>query len=373
MSVRALPMAKALVTRGHQVTMLIPPWDDPDRAGQRWIDADVEIINVALPPGIPGVFHLWLTYILVTHVRQLKPDVIHCFKPKAYAGLTHLGLWLLQEFNFHVPRLVVDADDWEQAWNEFLPYSPYQKRFFAWQEEWGLSSADAVTVASRALEGLAGERRNKLGVFYVPNGCMPTEQATNNKIHLDCFDNQTPTILLYSRFLEFRLTRIVTLVRTVAEMMPQARWLIVGAGLDGADKTLETKLTQAGLSQFVRFVGWVASEKLPLYFRAADVAIYPYDDTCINRTKCSVKLIDLLSAGVPVVADAIGQNCEYIKDGETGILVATEDDAAFSQAIVRLLQDPVLRKQFGYSAKQYIQQKFSWSKLVEVVEKAYAI
>jgi len=35
-----------------------------------------------------------------------------------------------------------------------------------------------------------------------------------------------------------------------------------------------------------------------------------------------VKLIDLLSAGVPVVADAVGQNSEYIRHNETGLLVS---------------------------------------------------
>ena len=44
MSVRALPLAKALVNRGHKVTVLIPPWDDPDRAGQTWEDNGVQIV-----------------------------------------------------------------------------------------------------------------------------------------------------------------------------------------------------------------------------------------------------------------------------------------------------------------------------------------
>jgi len=31
------------------------------------------------------------------------------------------------------------------------------------------------------------------------------------------------------------------------------------------------------------------------------VALYPFDDNLINRTKCPVKLTDLLYAGIPVV------------------------------------------------------------------------
>ena len=35
-----------------------------------------------------------------------------------------------------------------------------------------------------------------------------------------------------------------------------------------------------------------------------------------------------------VVADAVGQNCEYIQAGQSGILVPAEDDTAFSQALL---------------------------------------
>ena len=179
-----------------------------------------------------------------------------------------------------------------------------------------------------------------------------------------------PTILLYSRLVEFRLDRIVSLVRLVAAQLPQARWLIVGRGLQGQEKTLAAKLAQAGLDQYVHFAGWPVHQ-LAAYFKAADVAIHPYDDTLLNRTKCSVKLIELLAAGVPVVADAVGQNGEYIQHNRSGLLVPAEDDIAFSQALVTLLQSPELRRQLGQAAARYIQYNFTWSRLAKIVERAY--
>ncbi|MCZ7673362.1 MAG: hypothetical protein M5U34_42740 [Chloroflexi bacterium] len=46
-------------------------------------------------------------------------------------------------------RLIVDSDDWEGwgGWNDRAPYSPLQKRFFAWQEQWGGATATPLTVA----------------------------------------------------------------------------------------------------------------------------------------------------------------------------------------------------------------------------------
>ena len=377
MSVRALPLARALVKRGHRVTVLIPPWDDPNRAGQRWEDGGVDVINVPLPPGLPLIFEIRLTLTLVRYAVTLNPDVIHFFKPKAYAGLSHWLCRRLRRWGQLSARLVLDSDDWEQAWNDKLPYPGWQKYLFTRQEQWGLRHADAVTVASRELEKLVGQRRSGR-IFYVPNGVILEGRINNSSAALTPQTvrakwqlGQSPTVLLYSRFLEFRLERIVNLVRQAAVSMPEARWLIIGQGLNGEDDRLRQQLAQADLTEYVRFTGWLPVDQLAAHFQAANVAVFPYDDTVINRTKCSVKLIDLLLARLPVVADAVGQNREYIQAGMSGVLVPAEDDAAFAGALVDLLGDPAQQRRLGQAAAAYIRQNYDWSDLASIVERAY--
>jgi hypothetical protein len=121
MSVRALPLARALVARGHAVRMIMPPWDYPQDAGSKLQDAGVEIENINLPAGIPGRFHFSTTRRLIKRALDFQPDVIHCFKPKAYAGLAAWWLWQLKRVGRVKARLIVDTDDWEGAggWNDF--------------------------------------------------------------------------------------------------------------------------------------------------------------------------------------------------------------------------------------------------------------
>jgi glycosyltransferase involved in cell wall biosynthesis len=157
----------------------------------------------------------------------------------------------------------------------------------------------------------------------------------------------------------------------VAAQAPRAKLLIVGEGLFGEESDLDDILAAAGLSSHAVFTGWVEADRLPGYFAATDVAIFPYDDTTINRTKCSVKLTDLLAAGLPVVADAVGQNAEYLVDGQSGLLVDPGDDVAFADAVVRLLGDADLRAQLGAAAARRMREHFAWGKLVEEVERAY--
>ena len=387
MSARALPMALALAARGHSVTLLLPPWQNPEDAGQCWKKNGVAIENIPLPPSIPGLFHLLTAIRLARRALALRPDVVHLFKPKSYSGLTH---WLLARLpSARRPRMVVDSDDWEGAggWNEIGGYTSAQRRFFAWQERWGLTHADAVTVASRTLESLVWAMGvPPRHVFYVPNGVEERRLEIG-----DCKprEGKRPIILLYTRFFEFPVSRVIEVLQRVREQIPKAQLLVVGKGLFGEEGELFRLAAQAGLSVInhepcltldvsrftddIIYCGWVPSDTLTAYFAQANVAIYPFDDTLVNRAKCAVKLRDLLAAGVPVVAEAVGQNQEYIRHGATGWLVEPDDVTSFAEAVARLLEDAQLRERLGQAAARDVRERFAWERLVEAVERAYGV
>jgi glycosyltransferase involved in cell wall biosynthesis len=183
--------------------------------------------------------------------------------------LAHFVLWWLRRLRIAGDiQLVVDEDDWEQAWNAVEAYSPVQKRFFAWQERWGLTHADAVVVASRALADLVQGLGVPLSrIFYVPNGVRPSLGAEADA-------GQTPAdgagavrmlwelenslvVLLYTRFFEFELERVVAVLRRVVAQEPHAKLLVVGEGLFGEESELDELLDTAGLSDHAAFTGWV--------------------------------------------------------------------------------------------------------------------
>lgn len=375
MSYRALPLAKALAARGHRVTLVLPPWQNPEDAGRCW-DADgVRVENVTLPAGVPGWFHLRLTAALVQRTRALRPDVIHAFKPKAYAGLAHLALAHLALAR-RLP-VVVDTDDWEGpgGWNDLNPYPAPLKAFFAWQERWGLRHADAVTAASRALQTLAwATGGSPERVFYLPNGVTPVALPPRPA-------GGRPTLLLYTRFFEFELARLWQIVVAVRERNPETRLLVAGQGFFGEEARLLSLAREAGWrvaeagddpQADLVYVGPGSPEELAGYFAQADVALYPFADTLLNRTKCPVKLLDVLAAGLPVVGEAVGEIQESVRDGETGLLVPPGDEAAFVAAALALLADTPRRRALGQRAAADMRERRSWSALAQVAEAAYA-
>lgn len=372
MSVRALPLARALAQRGHAVRVIVPPWDHPQDAGHTWQDAGVEVENIELPAPTPGLFHLRVTHALIKRALDFRPDVIHCFKPKAYAGLSAWVLWQMKRLGRAKARLIVDTDDWEGAggWNDLSSYAWPQRKLFAWQEKWGLTHNDGVTVASRALESIVwslGVQRER--VAYVPNGMR--DSAVRSQEPAVRIPTPGFRVLLYTRFFEFKVERVIEVWRKIAAEVPDARLVVVGKGFAGEEEQLLKRAASVGFRGSIEYAGWVAMDDLSGYFARSDIALFPFDDTLINRTKCSVKLIDLLAAGVPVVADAVGQNTEYIRHNETGVLTPAGDVDAMAQAAIDLERDRARAQRLGAAAARDVRERFNWERLSAEAERFY--
>ncbi|MFO7540439.1 MAG: glycosyltransferase family 4 protein [Chloroflexota bacterium] len=365
---RALGLARPLVEFGHQVAIFMPPWQTPDEANQSWQEEGVTIHYTPLSGGMVGTTHHLLRATLTW-----QPDLVHCFKPKAYSGLA--AWWLWQTRRHRLP-LIVDTDDWEGwgGWNELAPYSPLQKRFFHRQEQWGLRHCHMVTVASRALQtlvwslGVAPER-----VAYIPNGpgidpkVEVDKAAVRQKLGLD----DRPVLLLYSRLFEFDTTRLVDILVGVKTAVPRLAILSVGTGLYAADAAqFRQQLEQANLSEAIVDVGWVETAELPPILASADVGLYLMDDTLLNRTKCPVKLADMISLGIPVVAEAVGQVPEYVVNGRSGYLHPSGNNEAVIRSLVRLLQQPHERQRLSQAARAHAE-TFAWSRLAQQLEAVY--
>ena len=76
---------------------------------------------------------------------------------------------------------------------------------------------------------------------------------------------------------------------------------------------------------------------------------------------------------MPVVADAVGQNAEYICHNETGILVPSGDVAVMAQTVIDLLRDRERADRLGRQAARDMIERFSWDRLVVDVERIYGV
>ena len=89
----------------------------------------------------------------------------------------------------------------------------------------------------------------------------------------------------------------------------------------------------------------------------ADIGINWLPDDAWSRGKCGLRVLQYMAAGLPVVANPVGMNCEMVLHGRTGLLASTP--AHWAAAIERLAGNPALRQEMGQAGRQLVEQRFS--------------
>lgn len=87
------------------------------------------------------------------------------------------------------------------------------------------------------------------------------------------------------------------------------------------------------------------------------VGLAPLPDDPWTRGKCGLKVVQTLARGRPVVASAVGVQCDQVLPGVTGFLA--RDDAEFVDGINALLRDPDRRRAMGRAAKEDARERWS--------------
>ena len=96
---------------------------------------------------------------------------------------------------------------------------------------------------------------------------------------------------------------------------------------------------------------------------AGQIGVSWLPDDLWSRGKCGLKVLQYQAAGLPVVANPVGCQCEMIRTGETGILATTP--AEWVDAVTRLAGDPELRRRMGPPARHRVEADYSVSAWAE--------
>jgi glycosyltransferase involved in cell wall biosynthesis len=179
-----------------------------------------------------------------------------------------------------------------------------------------------------------------------------------------------PTLLLYTRFWEFSIDFLLQAFALVVQQYPAVRLLIIGRGERGEEQQLLAQATQMGVIGQIDYCGWVEPEAIPALLAGADVALVPMNDTLINRARGLAKLLELMSYGLPIVANRVGQVAEYLVDRQSGVLVPPGDVLAFAQAALLVLTNQGLQAELAAGA-QARAALFGWDRLAETAALAY--
>jgi glycosyltransferase involved in cell wall biosynthesis len=146
------------------------------------------------------------------------------------------------------------------------------------------------------------------------------------------------------------------LVRAAALAVTQTRdvGFVMAGRYDAYQSQVEAEIARLNLQNHFRIAGPVQSSAnlLPL-FDVGVLCSLPYEGF-------SNAILEYMAYGKPVIATCTGGLPEAVIDGETGYLIELGDAAGLSNAILRLIRDPVKQREMGHRGRARAEAEFNW-------------
>jgi colanic acid biosynthesis glycosyl transferase WcaI len=152
------------------------------------------------------------------------------------------------------------------------------------------------------------------------------------------------------------LETLVNAAEQLQRVAPEVFFLLVG---EGADKDRIIALAQARGLTNLRFVDQQPRERIPDYISASDASLVLLKKTELFKTVIPTKMLEFMACARPVILGVDGQAREIVEQAHAGIFVEPESVPELVAAVLRLRDDPSLRKLLGNNGRSYILEHFS--------------
>lgn len=154
------------------------------------------------------------------------------------------------------------------------------------------------------------------------------------------------------------ITYLLQAMPAVVKQFPDISLVIAGRG--ALENSLKEETRFLGIAEHVFFVG--PRLDMPELLKLFDLYVLPS-----LWEGLPMVLLEAMAAGCPVVATDVGGVSKVIEDKQNGLLVAPRNPEQLAVAVIRLLADEQLRKEYTLKGLQKFKEKFS----AEIMTKQY--
>ena len=283
--------------------------------------------------------------------REHRFDIVHLHFPDPLGQLTAMTL----------PRSIKRVVSWHsdiiKQRTALAVYRPFLNAF--------VRDADAIIGATpqhfsssqQMAPGKPRQLRKVIPYGFDPDALGWTDAARRTRATLELQRGCRPTIFTVGRHVYYKgFDVLIRAMRAVDAVL----WI---GGRGPLTENLKRAAQEAGVSDRVRFPGFIPDAELIAYYDACDVFCMPSTE---RAEQFGLVQLEAMHCGKPVVATRLGTGVEYVTlDDVTGLLVEPGNEQALGQALSRLLGDPQLRVRLGEAGRRRVAEEFSVAQMVE--------
>lgn len=173
-----------------------------------------------------------------------------------------------------------------------------------------------------------------------------------------------PTVGFIGSFLSWHgADAIVQAAPLVIQHFPEVRFLMIGTGPE--ESSVIEAVRQRGLTNHFVFTGFVHHSLIADHLTAGNVFVAPYTNL-LGAQKgraamaCSLKVLEYMAAGKPVVVTEVANHNGTVEHGVTGLVISDAQPKYLADAICHLLDKPEMATQMGLRGRASVESKYSW-------------
>ena len=141
----------------------------------------------------------------------------------------------------------------------------------------------------------------------------------------------------------------------VVQDLPEARLLVAGKP-NTSIESFPGLIAELGMADNIGTdLSFIPTERVPLYFGAADVVVLPY----LEASQSGV-LLAAYRFGRPVIVTETGGLPDTVEPGENGLVVAPGDEHALAAALIELLSNQEQARQMGARSREIGLERYDW-------------
>ena len=151
----------------------------------------------------------------------------------------------------------------------------------------------------------------------------------------------------------------------LAKTNKKVKFFVVGDGTEREYIEERTEKINRTNAETVVLTSWI--KDIGSFNAAMDIVCM----TSLNEGT-PVSLIEAQAANIPVISTDVGGVRDVVIDGETGFIVPSKDVSAFSEKLLKLIEDEKKRLEMSQNGWTFVKDKFHYKTLVKNMEQIYA-
>jgi glycosyltransferase involved in cell wall biosynthesis len=260
-------------------------------------------------------------------------------------------------FHCALAGIVPGSCPWVSTVHGWLERRNLKERIYKWLEVRALRSADKVIVLSRyyhdLLTGL-GIRSSQSEL--IPSGLRLEGWQSPERLGRNTGENTPICIGILGRLSdEKNHAMFLRVADRLVATGATARFIIAGDG--PLRPSLAAQIDKNSLAEHVQMAGVMDRSE---FFRECDVLV-----SCSRIENLPYSILEAMACSIPVVATDVGGVSDLVNNGETGFLVALDDDDSMLSRLKLLIDNPDQVSALGTAANRHIQEHFSLAEAAE--------